>query len=106
MTKLSKKASNIDPSLPPGETDFAAEGQSKIREDNPNQPSVMKKTSEILITGGAGLVGQNLVLLLSEQGFENITVIDKNEPNLTLLKKLNPKIKTISADLSQKGSWV
>ncbi len=104
MTKLSKKASTIDPSLPLVDTGCSAssplEGEGRVGGSSP------KTNSSILITGGAGLVGQNLVLLLSEQGFENITVIDKNEPNLTLLKKLNPKIKTISADLSQKGSWV
>ncbi len=37
-TKLFTEAFNTDPSLPPGETDFAAEGKCKIREGKPNQP--------------------------------------------------------------------
>jgi nucleoside-diphosphate-sugar epimerase len=35
------------------------------------------KDGRIVITGGAGLVGQNLVLLLHEAGYRDLVVIDK-----------------------------
>ena len=61
----------------------------------------MKKTDKIVITGAAGLVGQNLTLLLTEQGYSNIIAIDKNTENLATLKQLNPSVQIISADLSE-----
>ncbi|MFA7685206.1 MAG: NAD(P)-dependent oxidoreductase [Candidatus Gracilibacteria bacterium] len=64
-----------------------------------------KKTNKIIITGAAGLVGQNLILLLTKEGYSNILAIDKHEYNLNILKKLNPSIKTIKADLSKSGNW-
>lgn len=60
---------------------------------------------KIIITGAAGLVGQNLVLLLSEQGYTNIIAIDKHHKNLQLLKKLNPMIEILHEDLAEKGAW-
>ena len=42
--------------------------------------------SKIVLCGGAGLVGQNLVHILIESGYTNITVIDKHERNLQILK--------------------
>lgn len=65
----------------------------------------MHQDQKIIITGAAGLVGQNLVLLLREQGYLNIIALDKNANNLALLKQLNPEITTINADLSEPGSW-
>jgi len=58
-------------------------------------------TKLIAITGGAGLVGQNLVISLFREGYRNILVIDKNKTNLAVLKNLNPLARTIEADLSQ-----
>lgn len=66
---------------------------------------MMQKDKKIVITGAAGLVGQNLVLLLQEQGYSNIVAIDKNKQSLQLLKELNPKITTILADLSKEDAW-
>lgn len=66
---------------------------------------MMPKDKKIVITGAAGLVGQNLVLLLQEQGYGNIVAIDKNEDNLKLLKKYNPNVTTILADLAKENSW-
>lgn len=59
----------------------------------------------IAITGGAGLVGQNLIITLREKGYNNLLVIDKNAPNLDILKQLHPEVQTINADLSQPGQW-
>ncbi len=56
MTKLFLGSLNTDPSLPPGETDFAAEGKCKIREGKPNQPS----TTISLYSGSPSLVSLGL----------------------------------------------
>ncbi len=60
---------------------------------------------KIVITGGAGLVGQNLVLMLREKLYADIVVVDKHTSNLQLLSKLNPAVRTISADLAEPGAW-
>jgi uncharacterized protein YbjT (DUF2867 family) len=60
---------------------------------------------KIVITGAAGLVGQNLVLLLREQGGYDIVAIDKNAGNLALLEQLNPGVRTVLADLAAPGPW-
>ena len=61
----------------------------------------MKK---IVVTGAAGLVGQNLIPLLIQKGY-SVVGIDKNNNNLNLLKKLNPKVEIIHADMSKPGFW-
>jgi nucleoside-diphosphate-sugar epimerase len=60
---------------------------------------------KIMLPGGAGLVGQNLVFRLKERGYENIVVIDKHQGNLELLKKNAPYISAVCADLSRPGEW-
>jgi nucleoside-diphosphate-sugar epimerase len=65
----------------------------------------MLYTDKIVITGAAGLVGQNLIVLLKEKGYRNIIAIDKNQHNLSILKSLHPDITIIEADLSEKGAW-
>lgn len=65
----------------------------------------MLKSKKIIITGAAGLVGQNLILLLCEQGYTNIVAIDKNKKNLNILKKLNNSITIVESDLSEKTDW-
>ena len=62
-------------------------------------------TSTIIITGAAGLVGQNLITMLEEQGYYNLVAIDKHEHNLGILKQLHPKVTTIHADLATPGPW-
>lgn len=63
------------------------------------------KEKNILIPGGAGLVGQNLVARLKTRGYKNIVVIDKHEKNLAILKKVQPEITAVFADLSKSGDW-
>lgn len=60
---------------------------------------------KILVTGAAGLVGQNLTPMLVAEGHD-VTAIDRNTHNLSLLKKLNPKVKCINADVTKPGPWV
>lgn len=63
----------------------------------------MKKN--IIITGAAGLVGQNLLILLSQAGYRSITAIDRNEASLKIAQRLNPHINIQVADLAIAGSW-
>jgi uncharacterized protein YbjT (DUF2867 family) len=60
---------------------------------------------KVLVTGAAGLVGQNLVLLMRETGYRNIIAIDKQPVNLALLAELNPGVRTVYADLAEPGAW-
>ena len=48
--------------------------------------------SKIVITGAAGLVGQNLLLLLREKGYRNMVAIDRHAENLAIAVKLNPDL--------------
>lgn len=60
---------------------------------------------KILLPGGAGLVGQNLVARLKARGYKNIIVLDKHRTNLSILKQLHPDITAEYADLSEPGPW-
>ncbi len=59
----------------------------------------------IVLTGGAGLIGQNLVAALRQAGFDNIAVIDKGRKNLAIVSQLHPAVSTIEADLAEPGVW-
>jgi nucleoside-diphosphate-sugar epimerase len=61
---------------------------------------------KIVLAGGAGLVGQNLVARLVSGGYHNIVVLDKQEKNLQVLKQQHSGVITVSADLAVKGSWM
>ncbi len=61
----------------------------------------MKK---IIITGACGLVGMNLMSLLDSTKYQ-IIAIDKISQNLSLAKRLFPRIKFIEANLSEAGAW-
>ncbi len=65
----------------------------------------MDKSAKIVIPGAAGLVGQNLIIELKEQGFNNLVAIDKHPQNTKILKELHPDIEVIEADLSEDGDW-
>jgi nucleoside-diphosphate-sugar epimerase len=60
---------------------------------------------KVVIPGGAGLVGQNLIGQLLLAGLEKITVIDKHDHNIQILKNLYPTVIAEHADLSTKGPW-
>ncbi len=61
--------------------------------------------SRIVITGAAGLVGQNLLLLLRERGYRNLLAIDRHEGNLAIAAGLNPGLQTLCTDLAVPGEW-
>jgi nucleoside-diphosphate-sugar epimerase len=60
---------------------------------------------KILIPGGAGLVGQNLVTRLIGRGYTNIIVIDKHMVNLKLLEEMHPIVQIECADISKLSDW-
>ena len=64
------------------------------------------KDQKIVVPGGAGLVGQNLVACLKLNGYTDIVVIDKHQTNLEILKQVHPEITTHFADLSVSGDWI
>jgi nucleoside-diphosphate-sugar epimerase len=63
------------------------------------------KHSKLVLTGAAGLVGQNLIVELKAQGYNNLVAIDKHEYNLGILRQLHPDVQAIHADLAEDGRW-
>ncbi|WP_322042779.1 NAD-dependent epimerase/dehydratase family protein [Paraburkholderia sp. J67] len=61
--------------------------------------------TRILLPGGAGLVGQNLVARLKARGYSNLVVLDKRESNLEVLRSVHPDVTAIHADLAEPGDW-
>ena len=60
---------------------------------------------KIILPGGAGLVGQNLVARLKAKGYTDIVVLDKHAANVEVLRRMHPDVLTECVDLSQPGSW-
>lgn len=61
--------------------------------------------ARIVITGAAGLVGQNLIAGIADRGDLQIVAIDKHPSNTAVLARLHPGIEVIAADLAQPGVW-
>lgn len=60
---------------------------------------------KVLLPGGAGLVGHNLVARFKARGYTNIVVLDKHRANLAVLKQVHPDIVAEYADLGKPGGW-
>lgn len=65
----------------------------------------INKNAKLVLTGAAGLVGQNLIVELKAQGYTNLVAIDKHEYNLGILRQLHPDVEAIHADLAEDGDW-
>jgi nucleoside-diphosphate-sugar epimerase len=63
------------------------------------------KDSKIVLTGAAGLVGQNLIVELKAQGYTRLVAIDKHTHNLAILRQLHADVEAIDADLAEAGAW-
>lgn len=63
------------------------------------------KDIKVVLPGGAGLVGQNLILRLKESGCRDIVVLDKHQANINLLKEIHPDIKVHCVDLADCDGW-
>lgn len=66
----------------------------------------MNTDTKIVLPGGAGLVGQNLVARLKARGYSRIVVLDKHRANLEVLSKVQPDITVECADLAEPGDWM
>lgn len=64
-----------------------------------------EESIKIVLPGGAGLVGQNLVARLREKGYSNIVVLDKHRANIEVLRRVQPEITVEYADLAEPGDW-
>ncbi len=65
----------------------------------------LNPSDKIVLFGGAGLVGQNLVVLLKDEGFTNLVVVDKHPANTAILRRLHPDVTAIEADMADPGPW-
>lgn len=65
-------------------------------------------SGKIVVTGAAGLVGQNLLLGLTAKGFREIVALDKHPTNVRLLKQYHPGVRVFHIDLAestQRSAW-
>lgn len=60
---------------------------------------------KIVITGAAGLVGQNLVARLKSRPDLELVGIDKHAANVALFRQVHPEVRIIEADLAEPGAW-
>jgi nucleoside-diphosphate-sugar epimerase len=60
---------------------------------------------KIVITGAAGLVGQNLIVRLKRRGLAALVGIDKHKTNTPILARLHPDLTVIEADLARDDGW-
>src|SRR5277367_1369178 len=56
---------------------------------------------KVVISGAAGLVGQNLVPRLLAKGFTEIVGIDKHPTNVKILGKYHPTVRVLNQDLAE-----
>ena len=66
---------------------------------------MIDRSAKLVLTGAAGLVGQNLAVELEARGYSNVVAIDKHEYNLGILQQLHPGIRCVLADLAEVGAW-
>ncbi|HEY2122654.1 MAG TPA: NAD(P)-dependent oxidoreductase [Chthoniobacterales bacterium] len=62
------------------------------------------RSGKIVITGAAGLVGQNLIPRLMARNFTEIVAIDKHPTNVRILEKYHPTIRVLNQDLAERSS--
>jgi nucleoside-diphosphate-sugar epimerase len=62
------------------------------------------RKGKIVITGAAGLVGQNLIPRLTAKGYTEIVAIDKHPTNVKILKKYHPVVRVLHKDLAEEST--
>ncbi|MBN9229679.1 MAG: NAD-dependent epimerase/dehydratase family protein [Legionella sp.] len=60
---------------------------------------------KIVLPGGAGLVGQNLVARLKARGYTDVIILDKHRANTQILQQMHPEYQVECVDVSIPGSW-
>jgi nucleoside-diphosphate-sugar epimerase len=63
------------------------------------------RKQNVLITGAAGLVGQNLIASLMKSNQYTLVGVDKHTKNLSILQSSHPNLTLVNADLSEAGLW-
>jgi nucleoside-diphosphate-sugar epimerase len=66
---------------------------------------MIDRRAKVVLTGAAGLVGQNLVVELAARDYSNLVAIDKHAYNLSILQRLHPGVRCVLADLAEPGAW-
>lgn len=61
--------------------------------------------AKIVVTGAAGLVGQNLIVRMKERNDLEIVAIDKHKANTAILRQMHPELTVIEADLASDDGW-
>lgn len=59
----------------------------------------------ILVTGAAGLVGQNLIARLKKRTDMSIVALDKHPANTAIVRHLHPEVDVVEADLAEATGW-
>lgn len=60
----------------------------------------MRKEGKILVVGGAGFLGQELIARLLLHGYEDILAVGRNEGNLVSLKEKFPAVEILPGDIA------
>jgi nucleoside-diphosphate-sugar epimerase len=60
---------------------------------------------KIVVTGAAGLLGQNLIPRLKAHGITNIVAIDKHPTNVEILRRYHPDLRVLQIDLATDDGW-
>jgi len=68
-------------------------------------PTDPDKKRKVVITGAAGLVGQNLVTRLKERPDLELVGIDKHPNNCGVFRSIHPEVPLVEADLARAGDW-
>ena len=66
----------------------------------------MATVSSVLIVEDNDALREIVASFLKDQGFKDIVVLDKHRANLEVLRKVQPDIKVVYADLAESGDWV
>lgn len=66
---------------------------------------MLQNERKIVVTGAAGLVGQNLIPRLKARKLGRLVGIDKHPTNSKTLARLHPDVEVIQADLATPGPW-
>lgn len=69
------------------------------------QTQLSPSRGRVVVTGAAGLVGQNLVPRLKARGFTEIIGIDKHPANCAIFRQLHPDVRLIETDLARDDGW-
>ncbi len=65
----------------------------------------MQTSKKVVITGAAGLVGQNLIPKLMAKGYTDLVAIDKHAANCAILRRQYPDLRVVEVDLAADEGW-